>query len=35
MLKIWISKYLILTFIRERMLKDCVKESQNIRLSKL
>ena len=35
MLKIWISKYLILTFIRERMLQDCVKEIQNSQLDKL
>jgi len=34
-LKIWISKCLILTFIGERMLKDCVKELQNFGLSKL
>jgi len=34
-LKIWISKYLILAFIRERMLKDCVKVLQNFRLSML
>ena len=29
MLKIWISKYLILTFIRQSVLKDCVKDLQN------
>ena len=35
MLKIWIHKYFILTFIRESMLEDCVKELQNLLLSKL
>jgi len=32
---IWISKYLILTFIRDSMLKDCVQELQNCPLSEL